>query len=285
MKKKRNAIIMAAGMATRFVPLCLEKPKSLWKVNGEVLLERQIRQLQEAGIEEIVLTVGYRKEQFLYLKEKYGVIIIENPYYEERNNHSSLYVAREYLGDTYICSSDNYFHHNVFKEKSEVPYYASVYVEGATEEWCFGTKEDGRIEQVTVGGKDSWIMKGHAYFTKEFSDFLKPFLVEAMDRDDAKGMYWEDVYMEHIKETDMYIKKYEHCMLEEFDSLQELRKFDPEFINHSGCRMIEDLCLRLQCTEDELYDFMPDKIKERVIGFTFLLRGKKYKYELGKGFV
>jgi len=85
----RNAVIMAAGLSTRFVPLSLEIPKALLKVKGEVLIERQIRQLREAGVQEIVVVIGYLKEQFQYLREKYDVILIENPVYKIRNNHSS----------------------------------------------------------------------------------------------------------------------------------------------------------------------------------------------------
>lgn len=47
--KVKNAVIMAAGMSSRFVPLSYEKPKALLKVKGEVLIEREIKQLQEAG--------------------------------------------------------------------------------------------------------------------------------------------------------------------------------------------------------------------------------------------
>ena len=46
-----NAVIMAAGMSSRFAPLSYEKPKALLKVKGEVLIEREIRQLQAAGID------------------------------------------------------------------------------------------------------------------------------------------------------------------------------------------------------------------------------------------
>ena len=53
--KVDNAIIMAAGTSSRFAPLSYEKPKALIEVRGEVLIERQIRQLREAGIEEVVV--------------------------------------------------------------------------------------------------------------------------------------------------------------------------------------------------------------------------------------
>ena len=44
----KNAIIMAAGMSSRFAPLSYEIPKGLLQVKGERLIEREIRQLQEA---------------------------------------------------------------------------------------------------------------------------------------------------------------------------------------------------------------------------------------------
>ena len=47
-----NAVIMAAGISSRFAPLSYEKPKALMEVKGEILIERQIRQLLEAGIQE-----------------------------------------------------------------------------------------------------------------------------------------------------------------------------------------------------------------------------------------
>ena len=85
-----NAVIMAAGVSSRFAPLSYETPKALINVNGEVLLERQIRQLKDAGIEEIILVVGYMKEQFYYLQDQLGVRIVENNDYKTRNKHSSI---------------------------------------------------------------------------------------------------------------------------------------------------------------------------------------------------
>ena len=64
-----NAIIMAAGMSSRFVPISLEKPKGLLEVKGEVLIERQIRQLKEAGVEDITVVTGYKARAFEYLRE------------------------------------------------------------------------------------------------------------------------------------------------------------------------------------------------------------------------
>ena len=67
---KRNAIILAAGKSNRFAPFTYEKPKGLFRVKGEILIERQIEQLLEAGITDIYIVVGYMKEKFFYLVMK-----------------------------------------------------------------------------------------------------------------------------------------------------------------------------------------------------------------------
>ena len=65
--KVDNAIIMAAGTSSRFAPLSYELPKALIKIRGEILIERQIRQILEAGIKEIIVVTGYKAERFEYM--------------------------------------------------------------------------------------------------------------------------------------------------------------------------------------------------------------------------
>jgi len=52
---------LAAGKTNRFVPFTYEKQKGLFHVKGEILIERQIEQLREAGVKEIYVVVGYRR--------------------------------------------------------------------------------------------------------------------------------------------------------------------------------------------------------------------------------
>lgn len=97
-----NAVILAAGLSSRFAPISYEKPKGLLKVRGEVLVERQIEQLLAAGITDITVVVGYKKEYFFYLEDKFGVSIVVNPDYASRNNSSSIKRVEDRLGNTYI---------------------------------------------------------------------------------------------------------------------------------------------------------------------------------------
>ena len=133
-RKIENAIILAAGMSTRFVPLNYETPKGLLKVNDETLIERQIRQLHECGITEIGIVVGYMKERFEFLRDKYNVTLIETKDYAERNNHASVLAAKDYLKNTIITSSDLYFSRNIFQTYAYDSYYCTTFVPGKTAE-------------------------------------------------------------------------------------------------------------------------------------------------------
>ena len=134
---------MAAGTSSRFVPLSAECPKGLVEVKGEILIERQIRQLKEAGIADITLVVGYKSEMFAYLRDKYGVEIVLNEDYARYNNTSSLIRVIDKLDNTFVCSSDNYFPGNVFMNDSDDSYYSALYAEGETNEyWLYSYYEN-----------------------------------------------------------------------------------------------------------------------------------------------
>ena len=276
-----NAIIMAAGTSSRFAPLSYEKPKGMLEVKGEILIERQIRQLQEAGITDIIVVVGYKSSQFLYLEEKFGVRIVMNEDYNIYNNTSSIMRVLDFLEDTYICSSDNWFPQNVFMEHAEESYYSALYAEGPTKEYCMTTDENGYITGVSVGGQDAWYMIGHAFFSKDFSEKFKEIMVEEYKNEDIRQGYWEDVYLRYINELPkMKIHKYQPNDIEEFDSLEELRKFDEKYINNTGSRIIRNICSVLSCEEREITDItvLKNGMTNSSFCFTCAKDGKKYVY-------
>lgn len=275
--KVDNAIIMAAGTASRFAPLSYEKPKALIEVRGEVLIERQIRQLRETGIEEVVVVTGYKAEQFEYLKDKYGVVLVHNPDYLTRNNNSSIYVAREYIKNSYICSSDNYFITNPFESNVDESYYSAVYMEGKTGEWCI-SEDDGWITDVKVGGENSWVMLGHVFWSESFSRSFLHILEDEYEWPETADKLWETIYIEHINELPMKIRKYPADFIFEFDTLDELREFDDSYINNTRSGILTKIAGKLGIEEKDIVKVQAFKDKDNAAaGFTFET-GKKYKY-------
>ncbi|QOR48714.1 phosphotransferase [Trueperella pecoris] len=277
--KVDNAIIMAAGLSSRFAPISYERPKGTLRVRGEILIERQIRQLQEAGIGDITVVVGYKKEHFFYLADKFdGVSIVVNEEFATRNNNGSLWRVREKLANTYICSSDNYFVENPFEPYVYRAYYSAVYVPGQTDEWCLELDEHDRIIGCTVGGEDAWVMLGHVYVDQEFSQAFRSILERVYEKPDTVSKLWESIYIEHIDALEMHARKYPEDVIFEFDSLDELQDFDPQFIENVDSKILANICQSLDCTINDISDFYPLKEGISNLSCHFEVGGRRYIY-------
>lgn len=93
----KSAVILAAGSGMRMVPINVETSKGILRVKGEVLIERLIKQLHEVGISDIVVIVGFMKEKYEYLIDKFNVQLIVNSKYSEKNNLYSVKLAEKNL--------------------------------------------------------------------------------------------------------------------------------------------------------------------------------------------
>ena len=273
----KNAIILAAGMSTRFIPLNFEKPKGLLVVKGETLIERQIRHLREKGIEEIIVVVGYMKECFEFLKEKYGVILVEAKDYAERNNHASVYAAKEYLKNTIITSSDLYFSENIFQTYAYDSYCCTLFVPGKTAERGIETDSDDKIIDTFYGDKcyDTWITLGYAFFSENFSKKMISFIEAEFDLPETANKFWADIQDEHLADLYMYAKRCNDGIIHEFDSLEELRDFDEAYRNNSNSSIMKKLCYLLAVEENNIVGLESLK-KIKLSLFKFRCRGDVY---------
>lgn len=272
-----NAVILAAGMSTRFVPLNFEKPKGLLEVKGETLIERQIRQLKEKGITEIIVVVGYMKEQFEFLVEKHGVILVSTDDYIEKNNHASVYAARKYLKNTIITSSDLYFTENIFQTYAFDAYYCTIYVPGKTAERGIVTDEDDRIIKTMYGDKccDIWVTLGYAYFNKRFSENYIEIMDKIFELPETANKFWADIQDENLDTLYMYAKRCDTDIINEFDSLEELREFDNKYLYDSGSAIMHQLCYLLAAKENNIIGI--ESLKQvKPSMFKFRCRGDAY---------
>lgn len=274
-----NAVILAAGASTRFIPLSLEQPKGLFEVKGERLIERQIQQLQAAGIRNITVVLGYKKEMFYYLEEKYGVHFIINDGFNIKNNIESLYLARQELSNTYICVSDSFFVENPFNRFEYQSFNAGICVEEANNEMYVDCDSDGRIIAMEKGRTQGRVLLGHAFWQKPFSDaFLA--LAEA-DRKVGKydKAFWERLVKDYLDTLPpFYFKEYAANNIFEFDYFEELRKFDTHYLGHTNSEIIRNIKLVFRCDEEDIADFRNVSKGMTNTSFVFRIDGVDYIY-------
>lgn len=276
----KNAIILAAGKSNRFAPFTYEKPKGLFCVKGEVLIERQISQLKKAGINDIYVIVGYMKEKFFYLEKKFGVHLIVNNSFGTKGNLYSLYVARQYLADTYVCCADQYFISNPFYDDNQdnVSYRACIYQHGRFNEFAVECSDADVITDMTVGGENAYAMVGHAYINKTFSKRFVSFLEKEINNFGISSLFWEEFYAKHIKQLTFYKKEYNANSILEFDSIEDLRAFDSEFLLNIDSDIVANISKTLQCDPNDIVDISVINAGLTNVSFSFVCRGIKYVY-------
>ena len=226
----KRAIIMAAGIGKRMQPLTFKTPKPLVRVNGVRMIDTVVDGLRSNGISEIYVVVGYLKEQFFEWGKEKGVQIIENPYYDTCNNISSLYAAREHLGDCIILDGDQIIYNPAILD----PYftlsgYNAVRCDGDTDEWLMDV-EDGVVKSCSrTGGSHGWRLYSISRWTAEDGKRLRRHLEYEFDRGNRQ-IYWDDVAMFcHFEDYKLGIREMQESDIIEIDGLDELVAIDHSY--------------------------------------------------------
>lgn len=271
----KNAVILAAGGGDINAKSVYNMPKGLFVKNGETLIERQIRQLKEAGINDITVVVGYKQELYFFLVDKWGVNLEINTDLK-KNNVFSLYMAKNFLGSTYILNCDNYFEENPFSKYEYNSFHATVYKEDAHNELVVKKNQSGRILDVYSCAKSGECIYGHAYIDSELSRRLVKFMDEEIDDFRISALFWEEFVARHSDDLEMYVREYPADFLFEFDSIQEIQNIDGLFLSNVSGWINEKICSVLNCTEDEITDINVLQKGLSNILFTFVVRGERY---------
>ncbi|WP_089649613.1 UTP--glucose-1-phosphate uridylyltransferase AglF [Halobacterium hubeiense] len=111
-----KAVVLAAGEGTRLRPLTEDKPKGMVEVAGKPILTHCFEQLAELGADELVVVVGYRKEDII---DHYGDAFEGIPitYAHQRDQqglaHALLKVEEHIDDDFMLILGDNIFDANL----------------------------------------------------------------------------------------------------------------------------------------------------------------------------
>lgn len=227
----KRAIIMAAGIGQRMKPLTIETPKPLVKVNGTRMIDTVVDALHENGIHEIYVVTGYLKELFYEWSEgRKGITIIENPYYDTCNNISSLYAAREHLGDCFILDGDQIIYNPAILDPHfSLSGYNAVWREGETSEWLMDTKDGVVTACSRTGGSHGWQLYSISRWSEKDGEKLKRHLEYEFESGNRQ-IYWDDVAMFcHFSDYRLGIYQMESDDIIEIDDLDELIQIDSSY--------------------------------------------------------
>lgn len=223
----KKAIFLAAGFGSRMVPITLNTPKPLVLVHGKRIIETLLDAVIEAGIEEIIIVVGYLGEQFEMLKKKYpNIKFVENKLYNEANNISSAYLIKENLENAYVLESDLVLYNKELIRKYEYQSnFLGMYTD-RTDDWCFETKS-GIITKQKVGGIECHQMIGISYFDEEDGKKLNNDINKVYNMPGGKEKYWDQIPLDICKNNyKIMVRECQKGDIIEIDTFNELKKID-----------------------------------------------------------
>lgn len=115
-----KVVILNSGMGSRMGSFTSEHPKCMTEISSkETILSRQLRQIVDSGIKDVVMTTGLFDSVLVNycqsLELPLNFMFVNNPAYMETNYIYSIYCAKEYLDDDIILMhGDLVFENDVF---------------------------------------------------------------------------------------------------------------------------------------------------------------------------
>ena len=237
MIKIEKALIFAAGKGTRIQPLSKTTPKPLIKVNGKPMIETIIDAMLENGIKDIYITLGYKKEKFYYLEEKYKeVIFIINEEFESRNTISSFYAAKDILDDHFIISEgdlriqDN----NIFNPYIEKTTYLYRPNQHQNDEWGFMLDENSVVQQIMRPSENVYLtnnLYGVSFWKKNDLLLLKEEIVKDYYNEKYINSAYDELINNIIDKLQITVREVLSSQIVEIDSLKDLVEIDKSYLD------------------------------------------------------
>ena len=270
-KKPRNAVILAAGYGMRMVPINVEVPKGLLEIKGEPLIERLIFQLHEVGVTKIDIVVGFMKEQYEYLIDKYQVNLVFNKEYSAKNNLHSLYKVADRLDNTYIVPCDIWCEENPFSKHE----WYSWYMVTDQRDDRSSVRVNRKKELVSVKKEESGnTMIGISYILSEEADILKERLQELVGKKENDQAFWELALFDKGRML-VSPRELDDEKVHEINTYEQLRELDHDS-DHLQSDVIQLISRVFSCEESAITDIRSLKKGMTNRSFTFRCKEKRY---------
>lgn len=270
-KSPRRAIILAAGFGMRMVPINTEVPKGLLEINGEPLIERIIRQLQEVNINEIYIVVGFLKERYEYLIDTFNVELIYNSEYANRNNLHSLCKVKDKLSNSYIIPCDIWCSVNPFHTCELYSWYmVNDVVSNEGDVQVNRKMEIVRKPSKTKGNK----MIGICYLTPEDANMISNQITKLENDEGYDNAFWEEAL--YCKNRMNILARVVHAGdFVEINTYEQLRELDCNS-NQLKTDAMQVICKTLNTSVDKITNITV--LKKGMTNRSFLFECKNKKY-------
>ena len=267
----KNAIILAAGYGMRMVPINTVTSKGLLEVNGESLIERLIWQLREVGVQEIHIVVGFMKEQYEYLIDKYGVDLIVNTDYTGKNNLYSLSLAADLISNTYILPCDIWCDKNPFNNTELYSWYMVTNIIDIESD----IRVNRKMELVKVKESDPGNeMVGIAYLTETCAEIVRERLRHMSSDTKYDDSFWEETLYQNDRMI-LQARVAANYDAVEINTYEQLRELDSDS-NHLKSDALEVTASIFHVSTDEIVDITVLKKGMTNRSFLFTVNNEKY---------
>lgn len=267
----KKAIIFAAGYGMRMVPINTEIPKGLIEVQGQRLIDRIIEQFHEAGVCDITVVVGFMKEKYEYLIDKYNVKLIVNAEYSKKNNLYSLNLALSNVSNTYIVPCDVWCKNNPFNDDRSFSWYM------VSDELCKNSNVILDSENDLVRMKHNKVgnhMIGISYINETDSKWLKKRVMELADNELYDNAYWEEALYSDgkMKIKGRLVSSNEFFEINTYEQLRELDSHSNQ-LQTDAIQVIEEV---FHVSNEEIQNIQVLKKGMTNRSFLFTCKGEKF---------
>ena len=227
----RTAVIMAAGMGTRFGVMTEKIPKGFIPFKGQPMVVRSIETLIGCGIERIIIGTGYKKEAYEALCAQFPQIeCVYSPRYAETNSMYTLYNVRAAIGDDdfLLLESDLVFEQRAIRQLIDCPFPSAMLITPVTkfqDQYYVEMKE--RCELVDCSTDKTAIHpSGELVGIHKLSNsFYKTCIDAYAEIVDEKPKLGYEYLLLHVSQhiTPMNVLKLDHLQWYEIDDINDLQ--------------------------------------------------------------
>ena len=230
-----KAFILAAGVSRRLYPETYNTPKCLLDVGGKPIINYQLEAIQNIGIQEVTMIVGYHREMLIkHVTETFSGLsfefIINNHYFETNTAYSVYLGCRKLVLDDHILMNADVIYPpelitRINDSKHETVLAVDIKKCGREE----GKVIEGANQKIKAIGKE--LIEEHclgeflgvAKFSKDFNVLFSNSLTKLIDAG-GKSDYFEAGIEPLLKEVDVYYSDVSDLPCLEIDFIEDLNE-------------------------------------------------------------